>query len=102
RPAETPCSDLTAFVGRRRAERTGCHVHEDWRSWWSEAARDPELADLCTERERRRPAGGGSTGAGDLSLDRHIELLRRAGFRYVTPVWQFGDSRVLVAVKGEG
>jgi hypothetical protein len=26
-------------------------------------------------------------------------LLRRAGFRHVTPVWQFGDSCVLVAVK---
>ncbi|MGP2442132.1 class I SAM-dependent methyltransferase [Streptomyces sp. JW3] len=98
-PAATPCAGLTAHVGRRRAERTGAHTHEDWRSWWAEAARDPELADLFAERERRRPAGGGNAGAADLSLGRHAELLRRAGFRHVTPVWQFGDSCVLVAVK---
>ncbi|MEU4656488.1 class I SAM-dependent methyltransferase [Streptomyces sp. NPDC023723] len=96
-PAAAPCAGLTAHVGRRRAERTGAHTHEDWRSWWAAAARDPELADLFAERERRRPAGGG--GAEDLSLGRHTELLRRAGFRHIAPVWQFGDSCVLVAVK---
>ncbi|MEW1605483.1 methyltransferase, partial [Streptomyces sp. NPDC093808] len=29
---------------------------------------------------------------------RHAELLRRAGFAHAAPVWQFGDSTVLVAV----
>jgi hypothetical protein len=32
-------------------------------------------------------------------LARHTELLRRAGFQRTTPVWKFGDSHVLVAVK---
>ncbi|MDP9679784.1 SAM-dependent methyltransferase [Streptomyces griseoviridis] len=97
-PGTTPCAGLTAHVGRRRAERTGCHDHEDWRTWWAQASQEPELADLFAERARRRPPQGVS-GAEDLSLDRHTDLLHRAGFGEVTPVWQFGDSRVLVAVR---
>ncbi|KOV60460.1 class I SAM-dependent methyltransferase [Streptomyces sp. MMG1121] len=99
-PQDAPrCSELTAHVGRRRAERAGSHAHEDWQSWWSRAAQDPELADLLVQRERR-PSGHarGSTGC-HLSADRHAALLRQAGFHHVTPVWQFGDSQVLVAVK---
>jgi SAM-dependent methyltransferase len=99
-PADGPCSDLTAHVGRRRAGRTGGHAHEDWREWWSAAARDPELADLFTERAQRLAAHAGGGAGQDLAADRHAELLRSAGFRHVTPVWQFGDSAVLVAVKG--
>ncbi|MGC9377979.1 class I SAM-dependent methyltransferase [Streptomyces sp. MH13] len=99
-PDEATCSDITAYVGRRRAERTGGHAHEDWQEWWTAAARDPELADLFAERAQRRAAHGGSGGGEDLAVDRHAELLRRAGFRHVAPVWQFGDSTVLVAVKG--
>ncbi|MFH8476462.1 class I SAM-dependent methyltransferase [Streptomyces sp. NPDC018000] len=101
-PDGAPCSDITAYVGRRRAERTGGHNHEDWRSWWRAAARDPELAHLFDERERRRSARGGGGGGGHLSAGRHAELLHRAGFSHVTPVWQFGDSAVLVAVMGDG
>ncbi|AJE39375.1 MULTISPECIES: class I SAM-dependent methyltransferase [Streptomyces] len=100
-PDGAPSADLTAYVGRRRAERTGGHAHEDWRSWWDAAARDPELADLFHERERRLAALGGSGCDGHLAAGRHAELLRRAGFGHVTPVWQFGDSAVLVAVKGD-
>ncbi|MFE7813898.1 class I SAM-dependent methyltransferase [Streptomyces sp. NPDC057433] len=97
-PDTSPCSDLTAHVGRRRSERTGGRPREDWRSWWEAAARDPELADLFTERGRRRPAHGES--GGQMTLCRHAELLRRSGFAHVAPVWQFGDSAVLVAVTG--
>ncbi|MEU3347610.1 class I SAM-dependent methyltransferase [Streptomyces sp. NPDC006700] len=98
-PDGAPCSDITAHVARRRAERTGGHPHEDWRSWWDAAALEPELADLFDERERRRPADGGSADSGHLTLGRHTELLHQAGFGHVTPVWQFGDSAVLVAVR---
>ncbi|WP_030377225.1 MULTISPECIES: class I SAM-dependent methyltransferase [unclassified Streptomyces] len=99
-PEESPCADLTAHVGRRRAERTGAHGHEDedWESWWRAAAADPELTDLFEQREKTRPASG--DGNQHLSVARHTELLHRAGFRHVTPVWQAGDSRVLVALKG--
>ncbi|MEU3984485.1 class I SAM-dependent methyltransferase [Streptomyces sp. NPDC026672] len=96
-PDGQPCSDLTAHVGRCRTERAGGHSHEDWDSWWEAAAADPELADLFEQRERNRPAAGG--GNRHLSVGRHAELLREAGFRHVTPVWQVGDSCVLVALK---
>lgn len=87
-------------VGRRRATRSRTHVHENWQSWWTAAARDPELTDLFTERERRRPSdGNGGGGDNGLTATRHTELLRRAGFRHVAPVWQYGESQVLVAVK---
>lgn len=100
-PAEAaPCSDLTAHVGRRRSERMGGHAQEDWRSWWDAAAREPELADLLDERRQRyaRCPGGGDE---QVPVSRHSALLRTAGFAYVAPVWQFGDSTVLVAVMGD-
>jgi trans-aconitate methyltransferase len=94
------CSELTAHVGRRRAERAGGHGQEDWQSWWRGAARDPELADLFTEREQRLAGFGGGSAGDHLTAARHAELLREAGFSDVASVWQFGDSQVLVAVKG--
>ncbi|MEU3252389.1 class I SAM-dependent methyltransferase [Streptomyces sp. NPDC006997] len=100
-PGAARCADLSAHVGRRRAERTGGHAHEDWRSWWAAAARDPELADLFTEREGRLAGLGGGAG-GQLSVECHERLLRGSGFGQVAPVWRFGDSAVLVAVADEG
>ncbi|MFI2426766.1 class I SAM-dependent methyltransferase [Streptomyces sp. NPDC018955] len=98
-PPDAPeCSALTAHVGRRRSERTGSRTREDWRSWWDDAARDPELADLFDERGRRRAARTVSGGDARVTAHRHSELLRRAGFAHVVPVWRFGDSAVLVAV----
>ncbi|MEU9731675.1 class I SAM-dependent methyltransferase [Streptomyces sp. NPDC048002] len=95
----SPLSELTAHVGSRRAERSRAHTHEDWEAWWTEAARDPELTDLFAQRERRRAALGTGSAGEDLTAARHVELLREAGFRHVTSVWQFGASQVLVAVK---
>ncbi|WBB62499.1 class I SAM-dependent methyltransferase [Streptomyces sp. WMMC500] len=100
-PDAAPCSRLTAHVGRRRSERTGGHAPEDWRSWWDAAARDPELADLLDERGRRRAAHAGGGGDERVTVRRHAELLRRAGFAHTVPVWQFGDSAVLVAVRDD-
>ncbi|PJE99408.1 methyltransferase [Streptomyces carminius] len=100
-PDGEPCAGLTAYVGRRRAERTGGLGRETWQSWWAAAARDPELADLFAERERRRAASGGGGRDAGLTAGRHAELLRRAGFGHVASVWQCGDSAVLVAVAGD-
>ncbi|MCE7080341.1 trans-aconitate 2-methyltransferase [Streptomyces sp. ST2-7A] len=97
-PDEQSCAELTVRVGRLRAERAGDHGHEDWESWWREAAADPELADLFERRERSRPSPD-EDGNRDLSVRHHTELLLRAGFHHVTPVWQVGDSGVLVALK---
>lgn len=89
-------SRITAHVGRCRAERQQAFAHEDWESWWASAADDPELADLLDERGRR---GSFSEAGEELPPSRHAELLCRAGFEQAAPVWQFGDSHVLVAIR---
>jgi SAM-dependent methyltransferase len=91
-----PSAAITSHVGRRRAARSRTHQHEDWTSWWAAAARDPELTDLFAERLRRPPSRGGDN---QVSLSRHVGLLGEAGFEHVSPVWQFGDSHVLVAIR---
>lgn len=98
-PDDRRCSRLTAHVGRRRAERSRTHDHETWDVWWNAAAQDPELTDLFARREERQAAFAHDGSDNDLTLARHTELLGQAGFRHVTPVWQFGDSHVLVALK---
>ncbi|MEU3264573.1 class I SAM-dependent methyltransferase [Streptomyces bacillaris] len=99
-PDAAACSELTAHVGRRRSERSGSHACEDWLSWWDAADRAPELTDLLDERRRRHALHGGRGGDQRIAVGRHAALLRRAGFAHVAPVWQFGDSTVLVAVMG--
>ncbi|ARQ69121.1 class I SAM-dependent methyltransferase [Streptomyces marincola] len=89
------CSRLTAHVGRRRQEAAPVGQALDWESWWAAAARDPELADAFAQRALR-PAPGDPDEP--LTLSRHVRLLRAAGFRQVCTVWQYGQSRVLVAV----
>ncbi|RMI41323.1 class I SAM-dependent methyltransferase [Streptomyces triticirhizae] len=94
-PAGGPAGPgLAAHLGRRRMARTLAGDEPDWASWWREAAEDPELAHAFAERARRRPA----TSPGNaLTFAAHARLLRAAGFRSVTCVWQYGESRVLVA-----
>ncbi|OII61543.1 methyltransferase [Streptomyces sp. CC53] len=87
---------LAAVVGRRHAERHGADAHEDWRGWWAAATRAPELAGPLAERARRGAGAGGDNG---LTLRRHVELLHEAGFAAAGPVWQYGPSCVLVAVR---
>jgi hypothetical protein len=67
-------------------------------AWWRAAAADPELTDLFQQREKSRSSSG--DGNRHLSVGRHTQLLHQAGFLHVTPVWQVGDSCVLVAQKG--
>ncbi|MDQ1043451.1 trans-aconitate 2-methyltransferase [Streptomyces sp. V4I2] len=88
---------LTAHVGRRRADRQQAFAHEDWASWWAAVADDPELTDLLAERRRRTAAGTGKGRA--LSLSGHLSLLHEAGFGQAGPVWQYGESYVVVAVR---
>ncbi|MER5220046.1 hypothetical protein [Streptomyces flaveus] len=77
--------DLTVFA------------HEDWASWWTAVADDPELADLLAERRRRTAISTGKGGA--LPLSGHLSLLREAGFGQAGPVWQYGESYLVVAVR---
>ncbi|MFI1768363.1 class I SAM-dependent methyltransferase [Streptomyces sp. NPDC020800] len=85
-------------VGHRRAERQRAFAHEDWTSWWTAVAEDPELADLLAERSSRQPAAP-ADGTVGLPLSAHLRMLRQSGFAHAGSVWQYGDSHVVVAVR---
>ncbi|MFH9003294.1 class I SAM-dependent methyltransferase [Streptomyces afghaniensis] len=95
---DTGPGGITAHVGRCRADRQRVFAHEDWGSWWAAVADDPELTDLLAER-RRREAPLDTGRPAELPLSAHLELLRQAGFATAGPVWQYGDSCVVVAVR---
>ncbi|MEJ8640957.1 class I SAM-dependent methyltransferase [Streptomyces sp. MS1.HAVA.3] len=95
-PDSTRVCELAVDIGRRHAERNATSSREDWDSWWTSAAADPELAPLLAGRAAEgRPRCEGN----DLTLSGHVALLREAGFEHVGAVWQVGPSHVLAAVR---
>lgn len=88
-------AEITEFVGTRRAERRRAFDHEDWEAWWAAVENEPELTALCAERRKRKTTHSGCA----ITLGRHVELLAEAGFGPASPVWQVGDSYVLVAIR---
>ncbi|WP_281155569.1 class I SAM-dependent methyltransferase [Streptomyces sp. HYC2] len=96
-PLGTPAlARIATQVGTCRAERLRAHRHEDWDAWWAAAADAPELSALQDARCRHDHA---TTPNNHLSLGRHLTHLHDAGFREAAPVWQFGASHVLTAVR---
>ncbi|MBW5482406.1 class I SAM-dependent methyltransferase [Streptomyces bambusae] len=87
---------LALELDARHAERHLAAAHEDWQSWWSGAAADPDLAAVLARRGER---GHPPCETADLCVRGHVRLLREAGFADVGVVWQFGTSQVLVAVR---
>ncbi|MET9431737.1 class I SAM-dependent methyltransferase [Streptomyces sp. NPDC003036] len=95
-PDSAKLGELALHIGRRRAEREPAVADDDWETWWSGVAADPELAPLFSaHRHHRHPRCEGN----DLTLSGHLALLREAGFEEAGAVWQFGNSHVLVAVR---
>ncbi|MEE1796414.1 class I SAM-dependent methyltransferase [Streptomyces sp. BE308] len=88
-------AEIAEIVGIRRAERQRAFDHEDWEAWWAAIEHEPELAELCA---RRRRSGSEHSGC-SVTVARHVELLKEAGFANAGPVWQVGNSYVLVAVR---
>ncbi|MFD7971787.1 class I SAM-dependent methyltransferase [Streptomyces clavifer] len=88
-------AEIAEFVGVRRVERRHAFDHEDWETWWSAIKNEPELTGLCAER--RKPGLVHADCA--VTLGRYIDLLAEAGFGHATPVWQVGNSYVLVAIR---
>lgn len=97
-PENSAPGEISRHVGQLRAERQQAFGHEDWDSWWAAVSDDPEFTDLLAERLRRPPADPG-VGDNGLPLSAHVRLLRAAGFAQAGPVWQFGTSQVVVAVR---
>lgn len=96
RPDSPAIRDLAVDLGRRHAERNLAFTHEDWQSWWKGAAADPELAPYLTLHDT---ACHPPCADADLPVSAHVALLHEAGFREAGTVWQYGDSRVLAAVR---
>jgi trans-aconitate methyltransferase len=91
---EPTLREIAAAHDRRCQEEAFAAGAPDWRTWWEEAARLPDLAELLPERERRfadRPPPPHSP------LDLHLAALRTAGFSEVGTVWQYLDDHVVLA-----
>lgn len=86
--------DMVSKRAERAAEQDGA---ESWRGWWDAITREPALADLVAERERRLPES--AHGDFELTYDLHAAALGNAGFRSVGVLWQRLDDRVLLAVR---
>ena len=71
---------------------------ENWTAWWASVRADPELAELCAERDRRFPPKEDAENPPP-SLESYEAALRRAGFDEIATIWQHFDDRVLAAVK---
>jgi SAM-dependent methyltransferase len=97
---DTPARPRLAAIVRQlredHADRSRAVESEDWATWWDAVAAAPELRDLTTRQEPRPIDHSQAEPPG---LDEHIALLRRAGFAEVGTVWQYGDDRVLVALR---
>jgi SAM-dependent methyltransferase len=97
RPHSPTLGELATGIGQRRAERQRAFAHEDWASWWSGVAADPDLAHLLATRDGRpHPPCEGN----DLTLAEHLALLHETGFEHAGTVWQFGHNHVVVGVRG--
>lgn len=68
----------------------------DWDAWWEAIGHEPEFSEEMKIRNERYERGDHDK---NVSLERHMDLLRRAGFRLIDVVWKALDNRILMAVK---
>jgi Methyltransferase domain len=99
--------------GRREKQIIEGHSQDTWRQWWTDFARQPGMAPLVEERERRftrvpshhTAAARGeqetnTSGDEDVLIGEvHEALLRNAGFHEVGVIWRQLDDGVLLAVR---
>ena len=87
---------------QKSLRRTPDDEREAWEPWWDAlkqaSAADGELADAFAERSARDADHPETTGKP--AHHAHVDALRAAGFAEIGTVWQHGDDRVLVALKG--
>lgn len=120
-PSHLPTFQRLADTLKRRHEHTAFKERgaEDWRQWWAALAREPGMAPLVAERQRRfardsqrhdtpavpaQPAADQrqeSTGDDEVFplVELHEAALRDAGFREVGLIWQRMSNGVLMAVR---
>ena len=69
----------------------------NWEQWWSKIRDKEKFNGLLEERARRYSNPDNHNQM--VSLNRHIDYLKQAGFRFIDVVWQYSNDRILVAVK---
>lgn len=92
---------LTEREERRAADAAAAdpgRAGEDWSQWWEAAQADPALAGLTEERNRREWSAD-HHGTESMTLAAHVSALREAGFSEVGTLWQYGDNRLLCAIR---
>ncbi len=87
---------------QQQLRRTPDDEREAWEPWWDAlreaSASDAELAEafaLRSARDADHPETSGKP-----ALQAHVDALRSAGFGEVGTVWQQGDDRVIVGLRG--
>jgi SAM-dependent methyltransferase len=88
---------LTEHQERRAAEGSAA-AGEGWFEWWEAVEADPDLAALTEERNRRHWSAD-HHGTESVTLAAHTRALRAAGFSEVGTLWQYGDNRLLCAIR---
>lgn len=69
----------------------------DWDKWWLHLAEYKEFDDLLQVRSERYSKPNDHNQM--VSLDKHMQFLREAGFRMVDVIWQYSNDRILLAMK---
>ncbi|HEY3081976.1 MAG TPA: class I SAM-dependent methyltransferase [Chloroflexota bacterium] len=99
-PPHMPTFRALAEAGLAQRERGRPAGSEDWAAWWEALRREPDLAELFAERERRFAWRQPWDRRWESPIrDLHEAALREAGFREVGVVWQRLDDHVLLAVR---
>lgn len=84
-------------VGEARATRFGREpAAETWEAWWTAVRADPRLADVVAARDAR---SWDHSDAHAATEEQAVRALRDAGFAEVGRLWQYGDDRLLAAVR---
>lgn len=93
---------LTERQERRAADAAAADpalTGEGWTEWWQAVEADPDLAGLAEERNRREWSAD-HHGTESMTFAAHAGALREAGFSEVGTVWQYGENRLLAAIRG--
>jgi SAM-dependent methyltransferase len=84
---------------QRQPAAGSARAAEDWEQWWRAVDADEGLADAVAQRAGRGLGASDHASADGVRLDTHVDALRGAGFAEAGPVWQYGTSRLLAAVR---
>jgi SAM-dependent methyltransferase len=89
-------TDLRKELVARQIARAGVTEAENWEDWWVAIKEEPELADAIAERDGRT---WGHPARSNPGYAAHREALAAAGLGSAGTVWQYGQRRILAAIK---